>query len=893
MVAPSPRLPTGTVTFLRTDVEGSMRLARALGSEWDGLNTAQLDIVRRAVARHGGTIVRTEGDALFAVFSEARAAARAAVECQRSLADHPWPAEAPVRVRIGLHSGEAHLAGDDYGGFDVNRAARVAAVGHGGQIVLSDPTRALIAGDLGPGESIRDLGRHPLKDVPHPEHLFQLEAPGLATSFPPVRTAAPVVGNVPARLTSLVGREPELESLSRLLGTSRLLTITGPGGVGKTSLALELARRQAPAFADGAWMVALDEIEDPALVLAAVARVLGVWDGPARPVLAGLARHLETRETLLVLDNFEHVLAAARDVAQLLAAAEGLRIIVTSRAALRVRGEQEVPVGPLDHAGTGMAEQQVPAAVRLFEERARAVRPGWGTGVDPGIVREICERLDGLPLAIELAAARVSVLSAAAIRDRLAARLPLPGPGPRDAPDRQRTLDGAIAWSYDLLDEADRALLRDLAVFEGGFDLEQAAIVAGQQDKDQDELDAIALLVDHSLLGRDDRPGHDDRPGAARYRMLETIRSFMLRRAGEDVARDREVRGRHARAFLALAEEAAQHFLGSDQPRWLDRLAEDDANLRAAVQWAIAAGEVELAQRLSAALWRYWQLAGHLTEGRALADAVLELPGAEEATAGRLWSLAAAGGMAYWQGEAARADALYRRQLEASLAIGDRPGEADALFNLASTAFILGSPAESRDLLDMVRSRYVDMGDERGAIRTDWGRANLLLSEGRPVDAIALLRAARERYLAHRDMTYVALASGSLSFAHLVMGNRIEALRWGRESLVTYHRLRDIATTTITLPAIAVYLVEFERHEAAAVAMGAYEALREVHGVEPPAGFALMIQALRPLERVMDVLRSDRFEAAVQHGRQLSLDQAVAYALDAIAGVEASEQAES
>ena len=440
-------LPTGTVTFLRTDVEGSMALTRALGAEWDRVNAAHLELIGAAVRDRGGSAVRTEGDALFAVFPEAGAAAAAAVEAQRALAAHAWPDEARIRVRMGLHSGEAHLAGDDYGGFEVNRAARVAAVGHGGQIVVSGPTYELVADALPAGVEARDLGRYVLKDVPRPERLYQLDVAGLETTFPPLRAGRTTIGNLRPRLTTFVGRDREVAELAALLEGSRLVTITGPGGIGKSSLAVEAARAAEDGFADGAWFVPLATVEDADAVAPLVARTVGLFDGAARSAVEALPVFAADRSILFVLDNFEHVLDATGVVADLIGRSPGSRVLVTSRAPLHLGGEQEYPLGPLEVGGEETAE-------RLFMDRARAVRPGWQPGSDAPVVAEICALVDGLPLGVELAAARVSLLPPATIRDRLAAHLPLPGTGARDAPARQRTLEHAVAWSHDLLPAA-------------------------------------------------------------------------------------------------------------------------------------------------------------------------------------------------------------------------------------------------------------------------------------------------------------------------------------------------------------------------------------------------------------------------------------------------------
>ncbi len=852
-----------------------MRLARALGNEWDDLNARQQAMVRVAVEAHGGLAVRTEGDAVFAVFREAVPAILAAVQLQRSLADHAWPEGTPVRVRVGVHTGEAHHAGDDYGGFDVNRAARIAAVGHGGQIVLSDPTRALVEAELPAGATVRDLGRHALKDVPQPERLFQLDAPGLATDFPPIRTGSTSAGNLPPRLTSFIAREPEIQALAALLAGTRLVTITGPGGIGKTSLAIELARGRADAFPDGAWTVPLDTVAEPAGVTAAIARTLAIYDGPGRPVIEGLIHFLAERRTLLILDNFEHVLDAAGDVATLLRGAPELRVVVTSRAALRIAGEQEYPLGVLGATGAANGGADTAAAAHLFIERAGAVRPGWEPGDAAAVVDDICRFVDCLPLGIELAAARVAMLSPATIRDRLAARLPLPGAGPRDVPARQRTLDGTIAWSYELLSPDRRRLVRELAVFDGGFDLDQVGLVATMPPGD-DVLDALLELADQSLIARSALTGHESGLGGIRFRMLETIRTFALRQLADDGS-EAAVRRRHAMAMLALAEEALPHLPGAGQARWLDRLALDHANLASALRWAIDAGDIDTAQRLSFATWRYWQIGGHLREGRALADAVVDMPGADEPSPGRMWSIAAAGGLAYWQADAVRSGVLYEAQLKAALQIGNEVGIADASFNLASIRFIEGRAEEGRAHLERARELYTKLGDDKGFARTEWARGNVMQLRDDPAAAVQLLEAAKGGYATSGDATYEALAAGSLAIAHLTLGNRVEAFQYGLESLVIGHAIRDVATTTITLAAAAMMLLDVDRNEEAATLMGAFDSLCELHGVQPPAGMGALIFEARVVERAVAALTAEQSAAAVRRGRAMSLDDAVKY----------------
>jgi predicted ATPase/class 3 adenylate cyclase len=851
-------LPTGTVTFLRTDVEGSMGLAHAVGARWDQINATHLGLIRAAVNAHGGVCVRTEGDAFFGVFREAGAAVSAAVDAQRSLNAHPWPQDAPVKVRMGLHSGEAHLAGDDYGGFDVNRAARIAAAGHGGQVILSEPTRLLAEPALAGGIAARDLGRHVLRDVPAPERLFQLDIPGLRADFPPLRTSRPSAGNVPMRMTSFLGREEELGELRDLLATSRLVTLTGPGGIGKTSLAVELAREWADTVSDGAWLVALDAIQDAALVPSVIARTLGLFDGPDRPAAEGLARFVADRSLLLVIDNFEHVLDAAGEVAAILRVSAGTQIVVTSRAPLRIPGEQEYPVRPLQVRGAASSE--------LFTQRARAVRPGWDQGSDTDVVEEICALLDGLPLGIELAAARVSLLPLRAIRDRLAARLPLPGSGPRGVPDRQRTLDGAIAWSHELLAPGEQRLLHELAIFEGGFDADQAAIVS-----QADVLDGLGALVDHSLVAR--QIGDD--VAGIRFRLLQTIRSFALDRLVAE-RRETELSRRHAIAYVALAEEAATHLPGPDQPRWLDRLAMDHANLRAAVRWAIDAGEVDLALRFVASLWRFWQLDGHLSEGHDLAAAALAMPGAEAPTPARLGAIAAAGGIAYWRSEAREAVRLYEEQRVLAEQLGDSAAEADAFFNLAFAKFIFADVDAGLAAVDEARRRFRELGDERGVARTVWAAGSVALQQGRPLEAIPIFEEAMSTLERIGDVWYHTMVADSLAWANFTLGNIPKASRWAVRSLVEHHALRDTATTTISMPAGAILALEAGQPEDAAVLMGAFENLCDVHGVRPPIGLEHLIAGGNLAERLSAALDAQHIAEAMDRGRRLTLDEAVA-----------------
>jgi predicted ATPase len=689
-----------------------------------------------------------------------------------------------------------------------------------------------------------------------PERLFQLDIPGLQVEFPPLRTARPSAGNLPLRVTSFLGRDQELHELQELLEENRLLTLTGPGGIGKTSLAVELARSRVETLPDGAWFVALDSLTDPGVVRALIARTLGLFDGPDRPAAEAIERYLADRSTLLVLDNFEHLIGASGVVADLLRASPKTRIVVTSRAPLRIAGEQEYPVRPLAVGSK--------ACSALFIQRARAIRPGWDAGADAPVVDEVCGLLDGLPLGLELAAARVSLMPVRAIRDRLAARLPLPGSGPRDAPNRQRTLEGAIAWSHDLLSPAEQRLLQDLAVFEGSFDVEQVAAVSGE-----DVFDGLAALVDQSLVTRE----IGDDPDAIRFRLLQVIRRFATEKL-QASGREPELRQRHAAAYLALAEKAAPFLPGREQPRLLARLALDQDNLRGAVQWAIDNAHTELALQLVGALWRFWQLDGHLVEGRTLVEAALAMPGADEPTKARLQALTAAGGVAYWDGRSEEALRLYAEQLELARVLADPVSEVDAIFNLTYGRFLSGDREGALDMILDARDRYRLLGDDRGAARAEWARATAHLQADDPAEAEVLFAELLGTFERLDDAWYHAMTLGSLAWTNFGLGNVHEAGRWLVRGFAETHALKDRASTVVNLPATAIMAIQAGHIEDAAVILGAVESLGVRYGVVTPPGLDRLILGKDPDTQVLDALGAEKVAAAKERGRRLSIDEA-------------------
>ncbi len=623
---PASALPTGTVTLLFTDIEGSTTLLQRLGDAYRQVLQDHNSLVRAAIQVGTGQELQITGDAFFVVFARAKDAIAGAMAAQQALLKHPWPDGVSIKVRMGLHTGEPALSGDGYVGLDVNRAARIASAAWGGQIVISRTTRALIEHDMPEHVTLRDLGYHRLKDLEHPEHLYQVLHPVLPLEFPPLRSLDTLPTNLPRRLSSFIGRDRELQEVKRLLTSTRLLTLIGPGGAGKTRLAVQVAGDLLDGFAHGAFFVELAAVSDSSLVTQAVASVLGVREEPGRPLQATLTTYLRGRHLLLILDNCEHLVETVAELADtLLQTAPRLQILCTSREALGIAGETAFRVPSLSlpdprHVPPVDALTQY-EAVRLFVERAADVVPGFTvTEQNAAAIIQICRRLDGIPLAIELAASRVKVLTVDQIAARLDDRFRLLSGGPRTALPRQQTLKAAMDWSYDLLTAQEAAVLRRLAVFSGGCTLDAAEVVcAGDGVERDDVLDLITRVIDKSLVMVE-----GDGP-EVRYRLLETVRQYgrdKLMESGEASA----ARARHMEWFASLAERAAPELQKATQATWLPRLDAEQDNARAALEWACSNGRAETALRLSIASWWYWTIRSHITEGREWFEKALALP---------------------------------------------------------------------------------------------------------------------------------------------------------------------------------------------------------------------------------------------------------------------------
>jgi predicted ATPase/class 3 adenylate cyclase len=730
-------LPTGpSVAFLFTDIEGSTRLERATGaSEWARLVARHDELLRSAIEGHGGVVVKTEGDAFFAAFAEPLAALTATAAAQRVIADEPWPAEAPIRVRMGLHLGEGRLrqglasgAPEDYVGIDVNYAARIAAAGNGGQVVVSDalatavgdalaapaaPARpAAPAGPAARPKPLRDAelvdeGLRAVKDFDEPLRLHRLVIPGAADDTRALRTTD-VPTNLPGEVTAFVGRESELERLQGLLAGSRILTLTGPGGSGKTRLALALAHGVRRSFPHGVWFIDLASVRDPALLESSIALALGVRESADSAMAEVLRAHLRDRIALLVIDNLEQLLPDAGDVvARLIREAPNLRMLVTSRESLRIAGEQGYVVPPLD----------LDSGISLFEDRARAHRPDLALDGDTArVVREICERLGGLPLAIELAAARVRLLSPVQILERLAKTLDLAG-GTRDLPERQRTLRGAIDWSHDLLGEPERRLFRRLAVFEGGWSVEAAEAVADADgDLGIDLLEGLGSLADKSLIRLEPPPAEDHGDTVeTRFGMHPLLREYALERL-DAVGERAACEARHSAVFLDLAETLGKVILVAGGQAAIRRFDREDHNLRAVLDRAIVARDARTGLRIMGSVWRWFQQRGRLREGRALVDQLLVLPSPPDPL-DRIAGLIAEGGLAYWMNDFQAATAAYGERLTLAEGTGDPVLIADAHYDLGFMSVVAQDVPGIREHEQLALDLYTAAGNDEAINR--------------------------------------------------------------------------------------------------------------------------------------------------------------------------------
>lgn len=722
-------LPGGTITFLFTDMEGSTRRWDQYPQVMMGALSRHNTLLNSVIEQYGGVTFKTVGDAVYAAFSDSASACQAAIAAQRALQSEDWGDVGPVLIRMALHSGTAEEREADYFGPTVNRVARLVSAAHGGQILLTQRTFQLAREHLPEGVEVRDFGERRLKDLSQPEHVLQLVAPGLPSDFPPLNTLDIVPNNLPVQPTPFIGRAELVKSATGALrhGASRLLTLVGPGGAGKTRIGLQIAAGLVDEFEDGVFLVGLSPVMDPELVAPAIAQTLHVKELSGRPIADILKEHLHNKHILLVLDNFEQVAPASLLVSDLLNTCPDLRIVVTSRAALRIYGEEQIQVPPMslpesvEHLSPESLRKY--EAIELFVERAQAVKPDFAlTEENTPYVVDICRQLDGLPLAIELAAARTRVLSLHAICSRLSDKLGLLTQGPRDLPARQQTLRGTIQWSYELLDEEERALLRRTAVFVRGCTLAAMEEVSGWPGgriprspgpgdvpvPHSCVLDLATSLADKSLLRSEESLGEP------RFSMLSTIREFMLERLVES-GEEQEIRRRHAGYFLSLAETAEPFIKSGVRQAWIEQLHVEHNNLVAALEWCQSErGERETGLRLAGALHWFWYFKGYLAEGREWLERALATEAGRAPTQAVARALDAAGRLAMLQNDREAAGSRLAQAIDLWRRLGARQGLAYSLSSMGIATVFWNESADGVQMLTEAEALFRHVGDRWG-----------------------------------------------------------------------------------------------------------------------------------------------------------------------------------
>ncbi|HEY3899711.1 MAG TPA: adenylate/guanylate cyclase domain-containing protein [Chthoniobacter sp.] len=876
-------LPIGTITFLFSDIEGSSKKWEQHPDAMRVALAAHDGMLRSTFEAQGGYVFKTIGDAFCVAFDTAHQALTGALNAQRALHNATWEGIEPLKVRMALHTGAAEHRDGDYFGQTLNRVARILASAHGGQVLLSLPTEELVRDGLPPGVQLRALGEHRLRDLARPEQLFQLVTSDLPSQFPALRSLESVPNNLPMQLTSFIGRERELAEVKRLLGSSRLLTLTGSGGTGKTRLSLQVGAELLDQFHDGVWFVEFGTVEDGALVTEAVAAALDLRQEPERSLVTTLGAFCRNRSILLILDNCEHVVAACARLAEtLLRSCPHLRILASSREPLGIAGENAWPLPPLslpnhwrDIADGPDALERLMEyeAVRLFVDRATLARPGFqAKNENIAIITQICWRLDGIALAIELAAARIRVLTLQQIVERLDDRFHLLTTGSRTAVPRQQTLRSLIDWSHDLLSDPERVLLRRLAVFARGRTLESIeAVCSGGELETWQIVDLVTQLVDKSLIYLEKGPFKD-----ARYYMLESIWDYTnekLVAAGEaDI-----YRVRHLDYFSAYAEKIGPQLRGPQQKEWLERAELEEVNFRFAVETCVEVpGELLKGLRLMTAMQRYVEVRGLFKEAREHYVKVLNHPDAAARDAVRARGLAAAGRVAWVADDLPATLALYTEAMEIFRELGDNRGVAQALADLAFHALDTRDLPRAKELLAQAKALAAPLGDVRLTSHVNHIEGVIAAAEGDFSRAYERAQESLAIYQQIGDIWLAIIVDWNVGVNAAALGNFADARTHLTRCLKTGLELGNRWGTSYPLEALATLAVAEQQYDRAARLFGAAEAHRSRAGLVPQAAEH---PALRAILTAATDFHGSAIENARREGRFLSLDAAVGLAL--------------
>ena len=867
------------LTFLFTDVEGSTRTWEAHPKAMPQALAEHFRVLKEAIEGEGGSIVTETGDGVFAVFRAPLPAVNAATAAQQALAAATWGATGPLKARMGIHTGTATREHEDYHGTDVNRTARLMATAHGGQTVVSEVTHALIRDDAPDGLEFVDLGEHRLKDLARPERIYQVNHPGLPGEFPPLTSLGTFPNNLPAALSTFIGRKSELEAIQKALAQSRLVTLTGAGGAGKTRLALQVAADRVELHPDGVWLVDLAGLADPDLVAQAVMSALRVPQRSGSPVLEVLTKYVASRDLLVVLDNCEHLIAAAAELVEtLLRASPKVRIIATSREPLNVPGETSWPVPSLRlPAEGGQASAEDSEAVALFVERATAADPSFSlTPERAATVATIVRRLDGLPLAIELAAARVRALSVEEIAARLNDRFSLLTGGARTALPRQRTLEAAVAWSYDLLEPEERLLFARLSVFAGTFDLQAVeAVCAGKGLEEAQILDLLPRLVDKSLVSVL-RVGQ-----AVRYRLLETLHDYARNQLASS-ADLQAVRDAHLRWAVAYADEMGGKIIGPEQDRVLGEIASSMDDLRAALGRALEAGDRETGLRIMIGLDAWWSNFA-TREARRWLDQLLADP---DSVTPRTFAqgLSLYGLVLAIHGDGDEAVEVQERALALLQEVGDTRGVSWATHYLAIGRWKTASAEEVKRLSLQALALFAEQNEPVGMGRSLWWLILWELEFGTVEEAIkdgASLRELGTRVPGPLLHAHIAEASGLLA---RVQGDLDQAAELLQQAVGLHARIRNFGCLSHCLEHVALWSLDRKDPEGAATLLGTVDAIREdIVGNTAVPGFEMMWHE-RATKAAREELGEEGFADAWGRGRAMSVDGSIAVGLAALSG---------